>query len=270
MLTEERVDAIFKEMDGYVLELVPDPTSLGPQYFRDHIAVCRNYLNRVGQVLNELSRERLAVSGDLRKQEATYAMDFDNLLTNEPSIKNLDSIEDRKAASGFRLREQRVSVYTLKEQMHILDSVHKVVAYRNRELHATMTAIKDQSKLMNAEIRSGSFYGDERTDSSDRGAIRNARSMALEDISAEELASMMSDAPVSETVPVVEIEPAKEGQVLATSSQQDMERQDPSIGEEAEMMQFLNGGTESLVPALAASAPSTEEEDEFSSLLEGL
>jgi hypothetical protein len=130
MLTEERVDAIFKEMDGYVLELVPDPTSLGPQYFRDHIAVCRNFLNRVGLVLNELNRERLLVSGELRRLEALYALDYDNLLTNEPEIKNLDSIEDRKSAVGYRLREQRTAINEFKARMHSLDSVYKVVSYR--------------------------------------------------------------------------------------------------------------------------------------------
>jgi hypothetical protein len=255
MLTDERVDAIFKEMDSYVLELVPDPTSLGPQYFRDHIAVCRNYLNRVGLVLNELSRDRLAVSGDLRKQEAAFAMDFDNLLTNEPSIKNLDSIEDRKAAAGFKLRTQRTDINTLKEQMHILDSVHKVVSYRNRELHATMTAIKDQAKLMNAEIRSGSYYGDERTDSPESRS-RGSRSVVVDDISAEELAAMMSDPAPSSEAPTEP--PAPEPQSTA-----------PMEGE-AEMLQFLEGGS-TLIPALADTQPAAaEDEDEFASLLDGL
>jgi hypothetical protein len=264
MLTEERVDAIFKEMDGYVLELVPDPTSLGPQYFRDHIAVCRNFLNRVGLVLNELNRERLLVSGELRRLEALYALDYDNLLTNEPEIKSLDSIEDRKSAVGYRLREQRTAINELKARMHSLDSVYKVVSYRNRELHATMTAIKDQSKLMSAEIRSGGFYGDERTDTAGRDPMRS-RSMVTDDVSAEELAQMMAD-------------PTPEGEATGVESETAPVQQDvsseatavPEEGDEAAALRFLSGSDTLVDVVTAPPSKPAPEEDDFMSLLEGL
>lgn len=272
MLTEERVDTIFKEMDGYVLELVPDPTSLGPQYFRDHIAVCRNYLNRVGLVLNELNRERLYVSGELRRQEASYSMEFDNLLTNEASVKNLDSIEDRKAAAGFRLRAERLKINELKQLTHVLDSVYKVVSFRNRELHATMTAVKDQSKMMNAEIRSGSFYGDERTGSSDRSEKRSGGSIVTDDVSAEELAELMAG-------PVVELEQTSVVQAAAEPAAQQAETQaEPEvmpepvtqtasdvtvIEDDAAVLDFLDGLAD------GAPAPAQTEEDEWA-FLEGL
>jgi hypothetical protein len=44
----------------------------------------------------------------------------------------------------------------------MVDSVYKVVSHRNRELHATMNAIKDQCRLMRIEVETGAFYGDER------------------------------------------------------------------------------------------------------------
>jgi hypothetical protein len=163
MLTEQRIDAIFKEMDGYVLELANEPGLLGPQYFQDIIATCRGHLNKVSLVVSELNREKLSVSGELRRLEAVYALEYDNLLSNDPRVKALASIEDRKATVGFILRDQRVCMNTLKDRMHSLDAVGKLVAYRNRELHATMTAIKDQRRLMQTELATGAFYGDERS-----------------------------------------------------------------------------------------------------------
>jgi hypothetical protein len=187
MLNDQRVDAIFEEMDKLVIELVADPSCLGPQYFQDMIATCRNYLNRVGLVLNELDRERLMVSAEVRRLEALYEAEYDDLLTNDRLIKDIgSSIEDRKAAVNWRLREQKAALTDARSQLRNLNAVHKVVAYRNRELHATMTAIRDQKRLMTSELRSGSFYGDERTN------VALGRDDGL-GLSADDLAELMDE-----------------------------------------------------------------------------
>lgn len=186
MLDEQRVEAIFEEMDKLVIELAADPSCLGSRYFQDLIATCRNYLNRVGLVLNELDRERMSVSAEVRRLEAAYELEHDELLANDQSIKELgSSIEDRKAAVGWRLRQQRAALNQARSRLRDLNAIHKVVAYRNKELHATMTAIRDQKRLMTAELRSGSFYGDERTyqPGADDGL----------GASAEDLAALMAD-----------------------------------------------------------------------------
>jgi hypothetical protein len=183
MLSEKRVEQIFGEMDSYILDLIPDPTSLGPQYFRDSIAICRNHLNRVGLVLSEVDRERLGVSSELRKQEATFALEYDDCLANNAQVRALSSIDDRRATVNSLLRAERIQINELRDQQHVLDSVHKLVLFRNRELQATMTALKDQNRVMQGEIRSGSFYGDERA----ANGLPDA-----DDITAEELAQMIS------------------------------------------------------------------------------
>jgi hypothetical protein len=190
MLTEIRVDEIFKEMDGYVLELASEPGMLGPQYFQDIIATCRGHLNKVSLVVSELNREKLAVSSELCRFEAVYALEHDNLLSNDSRVKALASIEDRKATVGFLLRDQRVRMNELKDRMHSLDAVGKLVAYRNRELHATMTAIKDQRRLMQTELSTGAFYGDERAfkgQREDNGLAFN------EELSAADLEELISE-----------------------------------------------------------------------------
>jgi hypothetical protein len=245
MLTEDRVDAIFAEMDELVLELVPDPTSLGPGYFRDLIATCRNYLNRSGLVLNELNREKLTVSSALRRLEAAYALASDDLLANDQSVRSLGAIDDRLATVGFLLRERKSEINEHKDRLHTLDSVYKVVNFRTRELHATMTAIKDQSRIMASEIRSGSFYGDERTGS------------PADEVSEQELADLLSDTPVEEIVaqvetPVVVEHTTTDEPILVES-------------EESAVQRFLGDAPVSAQPTISSG-----EDDEFTSLLEGL
>lgn len=192
MLTKQRVDDIFKEMDVYVLELANDPTALGPHYFQDIIATCRNYLNKVSLIVTEINRERLAVSAELRKLEAVYALEHDDLLANNERVRYLASVEDRKATVNFLLRDQQKQINDLKDQMHQLDAVYKVVSYRNRELHATMAAIKDQRRLVKIEVDSGSFYGDERVPRGYRSPSGAMDVEDIEDLSEAELAEMVS------------------------------------------------------------------------------
>jgi hypothetical protein len=236
MLTPERIDAIFTEMETYVIDLVADPTSLGPQYFRDQIAICRNHLNRVSLVASELDRERLSVSSELLKLEALFSLEHDNLLANDQRVKSLGNIEDRKATVGFILRDQRGQINELKDRLHAAEAVYKVVTLRNRDLSSTMTAIKDQKRAMQSEIRSGSFYGDER--------IPDISSMS--EVSSEDLAKLLSDDPDEVITPDAE----------GTETHED------ASDEEAAIQNFLAGD----------SRPAEKEElsDDFTSLFEGL
>lgn len=243
MLTDDRIDAIFKEMEGYVIELIPDPTSLGPQYFRDLIATCRNYLNRVSLVLSELDRERLSVTSELRKEEALYELDYDDLLATNPQVRAMVAAEDRKATANNLLRTQKIKINGLKELKQRLDSVHKVVTYRNKELHATMAAIKDQKGLMKSEIRSGTFYGDERPNDRD-------------EISAEELSNL------------IELDSVSLDEDTTASAAADTETaEEVSAFLKAEEAPAPHKETTKKVAPKAAPEP---EEDDFTSLLEGL
>lgn len=235
MLTEPRIEAIFAEMDKLVIELATDPNCLGPQYFQDLIATCRNYLNRVGLILNELDRERLVASSDVRRLEASYELEHDELLANDQSIKELgSSIEDRKAAVGWRLRAQRAALATARSRLRDLNAVHKVVAYRNKELHATMTAIRDQKRLMTAELRSGSFYGDERPYSpgADDGL----------GVSADDLASLMDDDQEAAPSAISSLTRSVEGEGYEPSNESDaaVQRTEATVLD-ADLEAFLQG-----------------------------
>lgn len=286
MLTNQRVDEIFKEMEGYTLELARDPAMLGPQYFQDLIATCRSYLNKVSLITSELNREKLEVSSDLRRLEALYALDYDNLMANDGRVKGLANVEDRKATAGFLLRTQKEEINALKGRQHSLDGVGKVVALRTRELQATMGAIRDQRRLMQTELSTGAFYGDERPL---KGQRREANGgIGVEDINAADLEALMIDpAPDPETPEVstpAEPDPPKPAVAaeVAVSTNAPVlvetpasRRSDPA---EVAMLEFLDASAVTAPQAVVEEpnhkvSPPAEpksEVDEFLSMLDGI
>lgn len=270
MIDDDRINAIFKEMDTYILELANDPSALGPRYFQDNIATCRNYLNRVSLVVTELNREKLLMSGELRKLESAYEMDFDQLLSTDDAVKRLANIDDRKATVNHVLREDRKKIETLRANLKALEAVMRVVAHRNRELHATMNAIKDQRRLMQTEIDTGSFYGDERTRSGggttgpvgviDLGLNESEISAMLDDaVSPGETPPQAAPLPAPEALlpPQVDAQPAKEAETPATQ---------PITDEDEAIRLFLDAAA---TEEPSTSAPQTENDD-FSSLLDSV
>jgi hypothetical protein len=270
MLTEERVDAIFKEMDSYVLELAHEPGMLGPQYFQDIIAKCRGYLNKASLVVSELNREKLETSSELRKLEAVYSLEYDNLLANDLHVKQLANIEDRKSTVGFRLRQERREINELKDRLHAVDSVYKVVTHRNRELHATMNAIKDQRRLMVTELSTGAFYGDERVPRHLRQVSEPTGNMMLDDITEEDITSLLDEPTPEPRVGVQEPDLVKEPVVqekVSTDAAPENVVESKGASEE-EVLKFIEGGDPTAVQSVV-SKPSNEEDD-LLSLLDSL
>lgn len=193
MLTDADIEAIFEKMDELVLELVRDPSTAGPNYFQEIIAECRNYLNEASLVVAKLNREKYLISTELRTKEDVFSLDYDDLLANDERVKSLASVEDRKATANYLLRDQKKEINTLKNRLHGVESVLKVAVHRNRELNSTMTAIKDQRKLLQTELAAGAFYGDERIPKGKRDPREPDEGFGLTGISADDLESLFDD-----------------------------------------------------------------------------
>lgn len=197
-MEDKQIEAIFEKMTTFVITLAREPSSLGPRYFQDMIATCRNYLNEVSLVASALNRERLTVTTDLHALEATFELDFEQMLSTDPHVAQLSSIEDRKSMVNNRLRDQKIQIHKLREQLRSLDTVYKVVSHRSRELHSTMNAIKDQRRLMQTELATGAFYGDERPPQNPKHLHSPAGGpIGLDEF--DEISSLLSDAASSST-----------------------------------------------------------------------
>lgn len=271
MISPDRIEQIFDEMDTYILQLESDPSALGPQYFQDKIAECRNHLNTVSLVTSELNREKLALSGEIRKFEALFQLDFDNLLATDEHVRKLAAIEDRKSTVQHMLRSQRQEIDALKEQLHAVEAVGKVVTLRSKELHSTMTAIRDQKRLMQSEIQTGAFYGDERVPKNLRHSEPTG-GMGVDDIGADELDALLAQSEeevvaeqAAAEAPEPTVEPTSEPEELTVVEEPEpdpplavVEAQDSP--EVAEVLSFLDGGGTS----------NSSEENDIAALLDSL
>ena len=198
----DRVKAIYSELEKYEIKLDPDPVSRGPRYLQGLIATCRNHLNSVSRLILEVHQEKQTLDRDLRAQDASFQVSFDNLLANDERIRRLPNIEDRKATAKVFLRDEISGIETLKSEIHDLEYVEKAVRHRHRELSATMGEIKLQKSLIAAEIHTGAMYGDERATPEGYGERTIGSGPGGVSIDEDELEAIFEEAQGTDTPPV--------------------------------------------------------------------
>jgi len=198
----ERIKTIYEELEKYVVQLHPDPRSLGPQYLNDQIATTRNYLNSVSRIQLEVHQEKQYLSREIRAHEAALQVSADDLLANDERVRRLPSIEDRKATVAVFLRSERQVIDNFKALLQDVEFVDKAVKHRHKELTATMSEIKLQRSLIRDEIDTGAMYGDERErgNGNSFGKGRAYVSPIADDLSEAELARLLEGNPAEAPV----------------------------------------------------------------------
>lgn len=196
----ERIKTIYEELERYVVQLHPDPRTLGPQYLNDQIATTRNYLNAVSRIQLEVHQEKQYLSREIRSHETAYQVSFDEYLANDERVRKLPSIEDRKATVAVFLRSEKQAIENFKATLQDVEYVEKAVKHRHKELTSTMSEIKLQRSLIRDEIDTGAMYGDERTYGSGSTPQRSQGPVGMDDLDEEELARLLDDATESNPV----------------------------------------------------------------------
>jgi hypothetical protein len=160
-MTPERAEAVYTKLVTLIVELDPDPVARGPLYLQDLIAKVRGYLNAVSIYTQEAHRERHEMESRLDALETAFQVAADELLTGDGRVTRLPNIDDRKSMVNLILSTERQAIQGLKGQIRSLGHVEKAIRNRQKELDNTMSAIRLQRSLIQAELRTGSFYGDE-------------------------------------------------------------------------------------------------------------
>lgn len=186
-MTPERVEKIYDELETLVIVLDPDPAARGTAYLQDLISKTRGYLNHTSNLLGEVNRYRHRIERDLDAHEAAYEISSSDLLASDHRVTRLPNIDDRKAMISLLLREEKKKILDLKREVKELGFVDKAVRHRHKELDNTMSAIRMQKSLIDTEMRTGAYYGDE-TDTA-----RGQKSFTASDIDETELATLLSD-----------------------------------------------------------------------------
>lgn len=280
MIDQVRIDAIYVELDQYIIDIMEEPRTLGPAYLQERMAVCRNHLNRVSLLFSEVSREKASAAADLRALEDTYKLEYDATLATDETVRRLGSIDDRKSTVAHMLRDAQMEINSARRLATSLEASLKVVVHRSRELHATMDILKEERRLMNTDIQTGAMYGDERTepgifkemDQDELDALLTGKAPpadpdaaleALDDPETEEASSSVPEAPPEPAAPPPEAPPTPAVTVAS-----------PNQDEEAVIRQFLDSGEEAK-PVQTTSKPSQTtskpaEEDDISDFLDNL
>lgn len=246
-MTPDRVKEVFARLPQLVVELDRNPSSRGPGYLQELISVTRGYLNETAHYLQEVMQSRHLLEFDLNAAVAAYEVQSDDLLANDRRVTLLPNIDDRKAMINVILATERRQIQTLTNSVKNLGHVEKAIRHRHKELENTMSAIRLQRSLVETEIRTGSYLGDETTTSRGHRGFQ-ARE---DDFDEEEIQRLFNEEANGEDAPAVE-EPdvvAPEAPVAATPTPEPPAPQpvvvaEPSIHEESDekaIARFLDG-----------------------------
>lgn len=156
-----RAKKIFEEIKDLKIELIRDPASLGPDYLRENIALCRNYLNKVSYFFQEAMEEDHVLNMQLDELESQFAIEHDDMLVNDNRVKHLPAVEDREAMVNVLLSKRVRDIKRTKREITNLKHIEKVIRHRKQELDNTMSTLRLQSSLLRDQLRSGLSYGDE-------------------------------------------------------------------------------------------------------------
>lgn len=273
-MTPERAQAIYEELNNYVVELDPDPSGRGPGYLQDLISKTRGFLNQVSRIIQEVNRHKHAIESQLDGLKDAYELQSDHLLATDNRVTRLPNIDDRKAMIGYILIEDRTQILNLQRTLKELGFVDKAIRHTHKELDNTMSAIRMQKSLIDTEFRTGAFYGDENDASRKRTlGIKAAAAEAsgfggysAEDIDAEEFSKLVAStlnpvepaseeddtlanllgetplqaAPATPAAPVVQETPEETPQsVVGTPEPPPNVEESESSGDEQQMNNFL-------------------------------
>lgn len=189
----DRIEEILDRLPELVVELDPNPIARGPLYLQDLIAKVRGMLNETGVYLQEVLRAGSALESQLEALSVAFQVSSDELLASDQRVTHLPAVQDRLAMINVILRDQRREILELKKQVNDIGYVEKAIRHRHRELESTMSAIRLQRSLIQTELRTGSFYGDESDTSRGEGTWGRKAPSQDDDIDEGELRRLLGD-----------------------------------------------------------------------------
>lgn len=160
-ITTEEVDKIFGDLESFQVRLVSDPSTAGVHYLQDITSSVRNKTNKVTHYLNQMTHRRLLILRSLNALKALYKQESDALLANNPLVKAQKSFKDREAYISVLLSHQVRAISTLEAQLHEVETLCESLRMTHRELRDVAGEVRSQAKIIEIELKTKAFYGDE-------------------------------------------------------------------------------------------------------------
>ncbi len=229
MYPPEQVEKIYAEIAGYAIELAEDPASFGPSYLNELTSRCRKYTNAVSRLLMDLAREKGQIKSQFNAAESDFKIKSDQILGTDHTVKCLPNIADRTATINVMLCTERKKLDALRMELLAIEHLDTAIKHVHRELRDVAGEIKNQQRILDTEVRTKSFYGDEYN-----GPRRGAGAVAEPDINTKELDDAVAEA-------LAEAEALTVPPVSGEAPSEAAEGADEEADEEAEALAFLDG-----------------------------
>lgn len=159
------MDEIFSFIEDANVDLDYDPLRRGPKFLNNMVATCRNLSNEVQTFEREVSIAKIALERSLNKLETEYELRFNDLMSNDEEVLRQPSAADRQSKADYILKDLRTDIRTSKAKLTDLGHVESIVQSKLRELRDVNSDIRLQVKLVQEEIKLGTFRGDETEES---------------------------------------------------------------------------------------------------------
>jgi hypothetical protein len=147
----EKRNSIYDRLLAITIKLeavnIPDP-----RYINQKIGECHAFIEEVEHYCIEVSREVSVLEQALNNSTGEYEAKKEALLMRE-DIMALPSIRDREAKANQHLKEELERVKTYKNELTAMARLEKDIHVKMRNLDRVNKSIKDQLRLMEAQMR---------------------------------------------------------------------------------------------------------------------
>ena len=158
-ITQEVVEGIFSRLEDMEVHLDPNPLEYGPRRLTLKIAAARSHLAQTERVYLQVSQWLQQYRHANRSSQADFALQMQDLMTNDPEVRAGRNVKDRDAIATMKLRSEKEDIASQELTLQDLEAVMTVIKAKRADLKDTQARIRDQMKLCQEEIGLGGRWG---------------------------------------------------------------------------------------------------------------
>lgn len=181
------LDTLYATLDSMVVVLSEDPKAQGPAGLQATISQIRTHLNNISIILQTSAREKYQAARRLSLLKLAYDAEFDRILSEDVVVRQLPSMADKRARINTANAPALAEINAQATLLSDLEYVEKTIRFRHEELQSTMSALRLQRSLLEADINTGAYNGSE-------GSSGSSSTQPSPDTDDEDLSSMFDEA----------------------------------------------------------------------------
>jgi len=163
VISPERIEAIYTELERMHIHLEPEPLRFGPEDLQNKTAHAQNMLSRVEQITTAILHEFHVTQRKHLSHSKRLDIKTKDLIANNEEVAKGSSIKDRMSRAHTYLIEDIREVDDLEIAIRDYELVLEVLKAKRSELKNLQQRIKDQFRMVQEEISLGGNWGRPRT-----------------------------------------------------------------------------------------------------------